>query len=242
MLVEVLENVKTLNKPESKSKRKYSYVRKLIVRCEICLRDRELLNRNNIKNKSHHHCSTCSSRRQGLSNKGKPAYNKGVRKEFNECKVGKIFTNTSGYSEVYVGHGFDKNQRRDKYRLIHRLVLEVISGRKLLETDRVHHIDGNKTNNIPPNLHLCESMAAHRDIHQQLENVSMMLVQKGVIQFDKNSNKYYLPHLEEILDAYSVNSGETYVLEINKLGDMAILSQADPRSEGATTIPLGSRV
>ncbi len=70
---------------------------------------------------------------------------------------------------------------------------------------------------------------------------------------------------------YSVNSGETYVLEIDeveagsalsgqstfdKLGNMAILSQADKvedtvleasssprdvRSEGATTIPLGSR-
>ena len=66
-----------------------------------------------------------------------------------------------------------------------------------------------------------------------------------------------MPQLEEILAAYSVNSGKTYVLEIDLLGNMAILSQADMRtvemfeasstiasllSEGATTIPLGSRV
>lgn len=55
-----------------------------------------------------------------------------------------------------------------------------------------------------------------------------------------------MPQLEEILAAYSVNSGKPYVLEIDRLGNMAILSQADMRvslpSEGATTIPLGSRV
>ena len=54
-----------------------------------------------------------------------------------------------------------------------------------------------------------------------------------------------MPQLEEILAAYSVNSEKTYVLEIDRLGNMAILSQANSRqngSEGATTIPLGSRV
>lgn len=69
----------------------------------------------------------------------------------------------------------------------------------------------------------------------------MKLVQAGIIRFDRESNTYFMPHLEEILDAYSVNSGETYVLEIKPSRDMAILSQADRRSEGATTIPLGSR-
>ena len=76
-------------------------------------------------------------------------------------------------------------------------------------------------------------------------------------QFNHQTGKCYVPQLEEILAAYSVNSGKTYVLEIDLLGNMAILSQADMRtvemfeasstiasllSEGATTIPLGSRV
>jgi hypothetical protein len=45
-----------------------------------------------------------------------------------------------------------------------------------------------------------------------------------------------MPHLEEILNAYRVNSGEPYVFILE---DMAILSQALKR-EGATTIPQGS--
>ena len=51
-----------------------------------------------------------------------------------------------------------------------------------------------------------------------------------------------MPHLEEILNAYSVNSEKTYSLQISKSGDMAILNQADEPSEGATTILLRSRV
>jgi len=51
-----------------------------------------------------------------------------------------------------------------------------------------------------------------------------------------------MPHLEEILGEYRVNSGEPYVLSIQESGNMAILSQAESEgSEGATTIPLGSR-
>lgn len=70
----------------------------------------------------------------------------------------------------------------------------------------------------------------------------MLLVSHGVIQFDHDTGLYNLPHLREILDAYSVNSEETYVLSIDKAGNMAILSQAEATTlEGATTIPLGSR-
>lgn len=68
----------------------------------------------------------------------------------------------------------------------------------------------------------------------------MILVANGVIQFDQNTKSYKMPHLNEILDAYRVNSGKTYVLDLK---NMAILSQADKSdslnesAEGATTIP-----
>lgn len=45
-----------------------------------------------------------------------------------------------------------------------------------------------------------------------------------VIQTIEN---YTMPHLEEILNAYSANSGETYSLQIYQTVNMAILSQAD---------------
>ena len=70
----------------------------------------------------------------------------------------------------------------------------------------------------------------------------MTLVKAGIIQFNHTTGKYHLPQLEEILTAYSVNSEKPYSLQIDKSGNMAILSQADKKSEGATTISLGSRV
>ena len=178
----------------------------------------------------------------GKNNKGKPAWNKGDIKPLNECQVGKVFINSSGYCEVYVGNAFDKKQRKDKYRLLHKLVAQVENDGYLSKHDLVHHVDGDKTNNNPDNLFICHSKAIHQDIHTQLEELSMTLVKAGVIQFDHKRGKYHLPQLEEILAAYSVNSGKPYVLEIDRLGNMAILSQADRPSEGATTIPLGSRV
>ena len=103
----------------------------------------------------------------------------------------------------------------------------------LSKHDLVHHIDGDKTNNNPNNLFVCHSKAIHQDIHTQLEELSMTLVKAGIIQFDHKIGKYHLPQLKEILAAYSANSEETYVLEINDLGNMAILSQAD---SGATLL------
>ncbi|MEM8718298.1 MAG: HNH endonuclease [Cyanobacteria bacterium P01_G01_bin.39] len=150
-----------------------------------------------------------------------------------------------------------EKQRKDKYRLLHQLVAMVKNNGYLSKHDLVHHIDGDKTNNNPDNLFICHSKAIHQDIHTQLEELSMTLVKAGVIRFDHDQGKYHLPQLGEILAAYSVNSGKTYVLEIDSLGNMAILSQADQESskllednssfsssfsEGATTIPLGSRV
>ena len=87
-------------------------------------------------------------------------------------------------------------------------------------------------------------MAHHKDVHVQLEQISMTLVKAGVIQFNHETGKYFMPHLKEILNEYSENSEKPYVLEIDSLGNMAILSRADADkvSEGATTIPLGSRV
>jgi hypothetical protein len=79
------------------------------------------------------------------------------------------------------------------------------------------------------------------------------LIKQYILYFCRSTGEYYLPHLKEILDAYRVNSEETYVLDITDnlsfrgflgssvLENMAILSQAETISEGATTIQLGSK-
>lgn len=241
MIVEFLENVRTLRGKDAR--RKFRYTRRVVLKCEICGGTREVNCTKRIQESLTHPCKPCTAARTGKANSGKTAYNAGSRKVFSECSVGKPYVNASGYTEVYVGNAFDKKERRDKYRLLHRLVAEVKSGGTLARHSLVHHVDGDKKNNNPDNLYVCESKAIHQDIHTQLESLSMQLVKSGVIQFDHSSGLYHMPHLEEILDAYRVNSGEPYVLAIDKSGDMAILSQADSESisEGATTIPLGSR-
>ena len=114
-----------------------------------------------------------------------------------------------------------------------------------------------KTRELLEEKMLTVSLAIHQDIHTQFEELSMILVKAGIIQFDHETEKYIMPRLEEILNEYSVNSEEAYSLSIKKNGDMVILSQAeitedtgleasssprDVRSEGATTISLESRV
>lgn len=141
-----------------------------------------------------------------------------------------------------MGRGHNYTSRKDKYCLIHRLVAELQRGSPLTKHERVHHIDGNKLNNQPNNLYICKSNGHHREVHDELESISMRLVQAGIIHFNPLTEKYTMPHLEEILDAYSVNSGDTYSLSVDRTGNMAILSQAEQPSEGATTILLGSRV
>ena len=240
MIVEYRENKRTLR--GKGSKRKYRYTRRVLLKCELCGIEREVNCTRKIQHSSTHPCKSCLVKQLGHSNKGRQAWNKGNIKPLSECQVGKVFINSSGYCEVYVGNAFDKKQRRDKYRLLHKLVAKVKKGEELSTHELVHHVDGDKTNNNPDNLFICSSKAVHQDIHTQLEELSMTLVKARIIQFDHSTGKYCLPQLEEILAAYSVNSGETYVLEIDNLGNMAILSQAEQCSEGASTIPLGSRV
>lgn len=56
-------------------------------------------------------------------------------------------------------------------------------------------------------------------VHSSLKNIAFKLVEWGVIRFDSSTGEYYLPHLEEILDAYRVNSEETYVLDKPEYGN-----------------------
>lgn len=240
MIVELRENVRTLR--GKNANRKYRYTRRILIKCEVCEQIREVNCTTKIHQASTHHCKTCVAKQIGKANAGRVAYNNSSLKPFHECKVGNPYINSSGYIEVYVGNAYDKKTRTDKYRLLHRLVAEVKTGKPLNKEYLVHHVDGDKTNNNPDNLYICESKAIHQDIHTQLESISMELVKAGIIQFDHLSRKYFMPHLEEILNAYRVNSGKTYVLQIDQSGNMAILSQAELEkdSEGATTIPLRS--
>jgi hypothetical protein len=52
---------------------------------------------------------------------------------------------------------------------VHRLVAEKALGRTLPSKAQVHHVDGNKLNNHPSNLVVCEDQAYHRLLHTRAD-------------------------------------------------------------------------
>jgi len=139
-------------------------------------------------------CRTCACRRSAESRRGRPAWNKGQLskqpREKHPSWKGGTYVDFSGYRMVYT----EKGRREDgvgwnSYRKEHALVVEEQLGRRLLPEEKVHHIDGQKLNNILSNLFVT-SNAGHRDAHQSLQVIGYLLVQAGLITFDTTIGKY----------------------------------------------------
>ncbi len=74
------------------------------------------------------------------------------------------FYHSAGYVWIYApNHPKSKNG----YVLEHILVCEKVLGKHLPIGAEPHHIDGNKSNNIPSNLVLCQERAYHMLLHQR---------------------------------------------------------------------------
>ena len=75
----------------------------------------------------------------------------------------------------------------------------------------VHHVDGDKLNNVLENLHVC-SKVEHREIHGQLERLSYYLIQSGLILF--NEGRYSLStSMKQFVEANSVKSGKPLTVD-----------------------------
>lgn len=132
-----------------------------------------------------------------MVNKGATPWNKG-KKKINNLKLGAKLIDASGYVNIYRG-SLSKRKSSD-YELEHRMVMEEALGRDLLNTEIVHHIDGNKLHNLLDNLFLCNSVSHHRKVHAQLESISMLLVSSELIIFDKEIGEYRLaPKMSDLL-------------------------------------------
>lgn len=73
---------------------------------------------------------------------------------------------------------------------VHTLVMEQEMGRALAKPEMVHHVDGDKANNVLDNLVFCANPREHRLLHASLEQVAFELVRAGVIRFDKKTKQY----------------------------------------------------
>jgi len=155
--------------------------------CDICGQE-QWVSYYNIKNKTTHICRYCSCRKTAKSRKG-ISWNRG--KKLDPKVLGTSYINSGGYVCTWVG----KHTLKDKaggYYLEHRLQAELLHNRSLGDRERIHHIDGNKINNLPNNLYICNDDKHHRNIHSQLERIALELVKAKVISFNHEDGKYTL--------------------------------------------------
>lgn len=64
--------------------------------------------------------------------------------------------------------GYVLIHKNGKYFMEHRLIVEKKIGRKLLKSERVHHIDSNKQNNKIENLMVFKNNKAHSSFHNKV--------------------------------------------------------------------------
>lgn len=72
-------------------------------------------------------------------------------------------TARNAYKQVFVAQR-DRRGSRD-FEAEHVLVAERALGHRLPHKSHVHHVDGNRLNNAPSNLVICENNAYHRLLH-----------------------------------------------------------------------------
>lgn len=161
--------------------------------CDKCGHE-QLVNHWNLVRKDIHLCRHCATKDTASKRTNKP-WNKG--KKFDAKYVGSSYIDASGYVNVWTDE--------KKYAKEHRVFVELDLGRPLSSDEIVHHVDGDKTHNDLYNLYVCNGQKHHRNIHSQLERVSMELVRCGAIKFDHGTGQY---SVDPFVREYISKSGE----------------------------------
>lgn len=91
------------------------------------------------------------------------------REKNNNWRGGKSIA-SNGYVLIRVGTEHRLSDVRG-YAYEHRIVAEAKVGRCLRKGELVHHIDGNKQNNDPENLEVCESHRHHLAKHRKPDSI-----------------------------------------------------------------------
>ena len=170
-------------------------------------------------------CKRCATTTNAKKRIGKPTASRGVprpqlQKQNSANWKGGRYVDVHGYVMVHVGNNLLVNSKWESYKKEHVVVMEAFLGRKLKPREQVHHIDGNKQNNTIENLVAIPAGGEHKNAHQSLQEIGYSLIRKGLINYDKQTNRYFVAHnkLRELLEH----------------PDRAISSQAE-KSEGSET-------
>lgn len=177
--------------------------KKVLLVCDECGKENSttyhnyMLAQRNPNRKGETYCKRCASIKSGLAKRGKKLKG-GPRPQIwgdkHHSWLGGRFVTSDGYINIHTGSP-------KKYRKEHLIVVEEFIGRSLLPHEIVHHIDGNKQNNKISNLCLLKDAQQHRQVHINLQRLSMKLVQNGLISFNKESLEYTaVDKLRELLE------------------------------------------
>jgi hypothetical protein len=111
------------------------------------------------------HYSLSTEFKKGIQNNPNSPCKKGnCREKSISWKGGRRF-HSLGYIEIY----HNNPNRKDKYILEHRYVMEQHIGRPLNANETVHHIDENRSNNSIDNLMLFPNKSAHLAYHRSIK-------------------------------------------------------------------------
>lgn len=186
--------------------------RKIKVKCEDCNKERIIIYHNyTISQKNIHNfsgetpCRQCSAKRTAIARRGTPSPFKGkqrpeLQNEKSATWKGGTYISSDGYRMIHIRNKNAKS-KWEHYKKEHIVLIEQHLKRKMRKGEVIHHINGNKLDNNLTNLVVFSSDKLHRQAHNELEKISMLLVQKNMILFDKTTNKYMAhPKLRELLE------------------------------------------
>ena len=91
--------------------------------------------------------------------------------------IGSRRRDPQGYIRVKVLRG------KGPWRFEHVIVMEGKIGRPLIKGEIVHHVDGDRENNVPDNLFLCRSHAHHMEVERQLKETFRAMLKLGKVTF-----------------------------------------------------------
>lgn len=138
------------------------------------------------------YCRGCASKKTGKEKVGKTAWNKGIsgpRGSDSPSWRGGTYIDVHGYRMVHRREGPRPKVGWESYVKEHVLVVEDHLGRPLEKREAVHHLDGDKLNNVLKNLFVTDH-AGHRRAHQSLQEIGYLLFKSGLVTFNKKSGRY----------------------------------------------------